>query len=394
MKKDARKTFAKALRLLKEHLGVRLHHNAKYTQEELLRLLVHAAMRKISIEEASAQQKMLTQAPSADAVQYHFEKKDVETLEQELDSLIYENVAEFRRRRLFGVPRDVAIDFHPVPYYGEPKAWVMAGKHERGTSYFVTFATLEIVEAGERLTLKVIPVTQFKCRERIVEELLAFARKLGLRIRRLYVDRAFPHFEVIKVLEKAEVKWVAAFSKNERVKAIIKDVHLNGGFVRRYEMSKGRESTSFNLVIVENKLGVKEGVIRVTELYSTFATNLEVDESKREEIAEWYRKRWSIETGYRVKKEFKIRTSTESYAMRVLFFFLSVAMYNLWVLFNLLLALARNASTEPIISVSELKFYYDWMFFRPEDFADEELRGLHRQWVKEGLISRKIEVFA
>lgn len=83
-----------------------------------------------------------------------------------------------------------------------------------------------------------------------------------------------------------------------------------------------------------------------------------MDESKREEIAEWYRKRRGVETGYRVKKEFKIRTSTESYAMRMLFFFLSVVMYNLWVLFNLLSALDRNASVEkPLMSVSELKFY-------------------------------------
>lgn len=395
MKKDARRTFAKTLKLLQEHLGIRLHHNAKYTQEELFRLLVHAAMRRISLEQASLEQRMLAQAPSADTVQYHFEKKDVAALEQELDSLISENVADFRRRRLLGVPRDVAIDFHPVPYYGEPRAWVTPGKHERGTSYFVVFATLEIVEAGERLTLKVIPVTQFKRRERIVEELLAFARKLKLRIRRLYVDRAFPCFEVIKVLEKAGVKWVSAFPKNTRIKAMIKDAHLNGGFVRRYEMRKGGEAIGFNLVLVENeKLGeIREGVTRVTELYSAFATNIEVDEGRRREIAGWYRKRWGIETGYRVKKEFKIHTSTESYAMRVLFFFLGVVMYNLWVLLNLLNALARNASIEkPMISVSELKFLYDWMFFRPEDFADEEHRGLHRRWVKEGLISREIEV--
>jgi len=395
MKRDARRTFAKTLRLLQEHLGIRLHHNAKYTQEELFRLLVHAAMRRISLEQASLEQRMLAQAPSADTVQYHFEKKDAAALEQELDSLICENVADFKRRRLFGVPRDVAIDFHPVPYYGEPRAWVTAGKHERGTSYFVVFATLEIVEAGERLTLKVIPVTQFKRREGVVEEVITFAKELGLRIRRLYIDRAFPGFEGIRVLEEAEVKWVSAFSKNTRVKAMIKDAHFNGGFVRGYEMKKGRETTGFSLVLVENEKlgGVKEGVTRITELYSAFATNLEVDESKREEIAGWYRKRWGIETGYRVKKEFKIRTSTESYAMRVLFFFLSVVMYNLWVLINLLLALARNASTKkPMISVSQLKFLYDWMFFRPKDFADEELGGPHQQWIKKGSISRKIEV--
>lgn len=139
----------------------------------------------------------------------------------------------------------------------------------------IVFATLEIVEAGERLTLKAVPVTQFKRKEKIVEELLAFAKKLGVRIRRLYIDRAFPTFEVIKVLEQAGVSWAAAFPKNESVKTMLKEAHLKGGFVRNYEMRRGSGAVSFYLVIVEKERQgeAKEGAAIISENYCVFATN-------------------------------------------------------------------------------------------------------------------------
>ena len=45
-------------------------------------------------------------------------------------------------------------------------------------------------------------------------------------------------------------------------------------------------------------------------------------------IPEEYRKRWNIETGYRVKNEFKIRSCTKSPVARVLFFIIQCIMYN------------------------------------------------------------------
>lgn len=41
-----------------------------------------------------------------------------------------------------------------------------------------------------------------------------------------------------------------------------------------------------------------------------------------------YRARWNIETGYRVKKEFKIRTCSRSYIVRVLFFVIQCITHN------------------------------------------------------------------
>ncbi|RJS75523.1 hypothetical protein CW714_00290 [Methanophagales archaeon] len=48
--------------------------------------------------------------------------------------------------------------------------------------------------------------------------------------------------------------------------------------------------------------------------------------SKR--VPEEYRRRWNIETGYRVKNEFKIRTCSKKGVARVLFFVVQSIMHN------------------------------------------------------------------
>lgn len=80
--------------------------------------------------------------------------------------------------------------------------------------------------------------------------------------------------------------------------------------------------------------------------------------------------------------------------MRVLFFFISVVAYNIWVLFNLFLALKREENAEkPLISINRIKFYYDWRFFMPKDFDVNSLRGLHRRWIEKSLIPERIVTF-
>ena len=146
MPKENRWVTKKTIKILTKHLGLQINDNAEFSEEDHFRILVHAAMQHISVEESSAQLNTLKKAPSPDATQYHFKKKDAKMLEHELDSLLQENVTTIRKRRTLSKTRDAAIDFHQVPWYGEPRAWVVGGKHKQGTSYFVQFATLEIAE--------------------------------------------------------------------------------------------------------------------------------------------------------------------------------------------------------------------------------------------------------
>ena len=51
-------------------------------------------------------------------------------------------------------------------------------------------------------------------------------------------------------------------------------------------------------------------------------------------LGETYRKRWGIETGYRVKKDFRAKTCSVNPSIRFVFLFLSIILYNTWALLN------------------------------------------------------------
>ena len=61
-----------------------------------------------------------------------------------------------------------------------------------------------------------------------------------------------------------------------------------------------------------------------------FATSINFGSVEKfiKRVSEEYKKRWNIETGYRVKNEFKIRTCSRSYVVRILFFAIRCIFHN------------------------------------------------------------------
>jgi hypothetical protein len=47
---------------------------------------------------------------------------------------------------------------------------------------------------------------------------------------------------------------------------------------------------------------------------------------------EEYRYRWGIETSYRVEDGFEAKTTSRNFTLRVIYFMLSIILYNLWIL--------------------------------------------------------------
>jgi len=65
--------------------------------------------------------------------------------------------------------------------------------------------------------------------------------------------------------------------------------------------------------------------------YFLFATNLQVKSTSEfiKKIPEEYKKRWNIETGYKIKNVFKIRTCSKSPIVRILFFLIQCLLHNI-----------------------------------------------------------------
>ena len=73
-----------------------------------------------------------------------------------------------------------------------------------------------------------------------------------------------------------------------------------------------------------------------------YVTNVPVTSETAVELGEEYRKRWGVETGFRMKKKLRGKTNSPKYSVRLLFLMLSVLLYNLFILLNAILGFGEN----------------------------------------------------
>ena len=131
--------------------------------------------------------------------------------------------------------------------------------------------------------------------------------------------------------------------KNKKINEITREIKAPA-FIE-YTMKSRKDSATYNLVCLKdkktrrNKPGPKRQKKNKTLLEDNglrlFATNLPPETIKNLDLFEEYRKRWGIETSYRMFNLFRPRTTSVNYVIRLFFFLLSTYLYNLWVLINI-----------------------------------------------------------
>lgn len=201
----------------------------------------------------------------------------------------------------------LAIDYHEREYYGDKNdLWVVGGKYKNGTCWFHKYATIEIVSERKRLTLFALPVHVFSNPEDVVKVLVERAKRY-VNVELVMLDRWFFSGYVIRVLNESRVDFLMVAKKTPRISRMNQSVY-------GYEINKSK----FNLIVKGNR---------------KWATSLGYLPDKFSRI---YKRRWRIETGYRTKKDFKIKTRTRNPVIRFLFFVVEILMYNHWIMLGTL----------------------------------------------------------
>ena len=137
-----------------------------------------------------------------------------------------------------------------------------------------------------------------------------------IKVKVVLMDRAFYNGEIIGMLN-SWVPFIISAVNNDKVKEY-KEIAKRKGEVE-YEMSN---RTKYRMVVYEKD-----------DKLHPFATNIYYTP---ETIHELYRKRFGIETQYRIKNKFLGRTCSKEYSVRYFFFLLAICIYNLWVLLNII----------------------------------------------------------
>lgn len=309
-------------KLLNDYVNLNLSPIAKFTQAQHLTLLVLAALDNTSAE-AVAQDKH--RLPSADTVFGAIKNLDWEDVKKGFDKILDATFFQLRKHRMLWGSVTLAIDFHDDRYYGDKNdEGVVGTKPERGACYAFRIATIEIVMHGWRFTLAEVPFIKGMKNADIVEHLI---RKVGkyVKIKEVLLDGGFYEAEVIERLNKLKVKYIIRADMSEKLRKQLKRANRERGYKSSWTVNKEAETTLVAFYGRKKKSEKKTWHAWVTNTYKS---------PKR--IYKLYKRRWGIETGYRVKGNFQANTCSKNFTVRVLYSLLAICLYNLWVLINLL----------------------------------------------------------
>lgn len=313
---------------------IRVPEGGTYTQEDTIAVISYAATSTANSVEASVSElkrKMPDAAiPSADTVFNYI-------YENEIDDIL----SFFRRVNseilaLIGMPDepvDVAVDFHDIGYHGDKNDKGVRGiKPKNGTSWGHSFFTIDMLQEVLKLTLDIVNITGLnKDYAILLEGVVNRLKAMGIKIGTAFLDREFFNIPSILTLSSMGVDFIMAAKSNKRIKRMLEEHKRKNGVtpvIFNYQF-KDKSSPEFYLVAIPNPDYDPKDDKKKAEFH-LFATSINFVYVKEfvKRVPEEYRRRWNIETGYRVKNNFKIRTCSKKGVARVLFFVVQSIMHN------------------------------------------------------------------
>jgi hypothetical protein len=255
----------------------------------------------------------------------------------------------------------VAFDLTEKGYFGKKDEFTSFTKGRSPAKLCHSYLTIQMVCPGMRLILDVEPVyTEGKSLDQLMGKLLRRVKtKTGLKIATIYLDRGFYQTEILKYLRHNFSGTVLMpVTRTDRVKKAIRKWYDQHGYTAgEMELFMGdkRKPQKYILIFAPRS---EEERARWREKKKMDPEDLEVihndflyfclQESPKQLLKEGYgydeifsilsceyRRRWGIETGYRVYKDIWGKTTSQSYSLRYWLMWNAVLVYNLWVMENL-----------------------------------------------------------
>lgn len=323
------------LRQAKETLEIHLSLEADgyvVTTETLYDILIGVSANRGTIESICSE---LADAPDPETIRRYINEqitiKQLPDLQRHINAGLYDNWPRKLRR---GGPIEVAIDFHDRAYYGKQKQeeglWVR-GEARDGTTRFYRVATAYAIVAGQRVTLTIQFVTADDQTVDVVKQLRQRLIQCGLKLGVIYFDKGFASVPVFKYLRRAgQPSLIACPIRGKK-----------GG---TRALCQGRKSYRTDYTFNKDK---DEEFTAQVSVCRVFTTSRRTKRSKRR--AEWllfvmicldwtpekcrqrYRRRFGIETSYRLANKVLGWTTSPNAAYRFLLIGLGFILLNHWV---------------------------------------------------------------
>jgi len=243
----------------------------------------------------------------------------------------------------------IAFDITDEPYYGDNhNEWIHKYKPAKGCTGCYRFMVVSIVIGGRRYIVGILPLKVGDKREAIMEKLLNEIKGY-MPIDTVLLDRGFNSSRVIILLKKLRLNYLILWKKHEWSRNVFEQMKKKKFKIltRTLEI---KEEDGEVVTIKTNMVFVKGIKVKGDKkAYNwLFATNIEGGRPIK--YIYMYKKRWAIETVFRVTDELWIRTKTTNMVKRFFLVLFTILLYNAWKWFN--------GVTEENVTFSEFTYHF------------------------------------
>jgi hypothetical protein len=325
----------KVLCQAKKTLGIYLPLEADgycVRSETLYDILIGIAANRGTTESVCAE---LAGAPDPETIRRYFREQFIVEQLPELQRSINDGLAANWPKKLRrGGPVEVAFDFHNRPYYGKQKQeeglWV-SGEAKDGTTRFYRVATAYAILHSQRVTLAIRFVLPGDQTVEVVKELRQMLLQRALRIGVLYLDKGFSGVPALNYLRRSKQPSLIACpirGKKGGTRALCRG---RASYRTDYAFDEGREDEFRAQLAVCRVFTMSRRTKRHKRRAGWLLFIMIALDWTPERCRQRYRKRFGVETSYRLGNKQLGWTTSPNPAYRFVLIGLGFLLLNLWV---------------------------------------------------------------
>ena len=217
----------------------------------------------------------------------------------------------------------LAFDITSEPFYGKTRGLhIFNVKGESYQSEF-KFITVCLITKNKQIPLMALPVRIGEGGgTKLAIELLEYCQCLFRGIRLALFDRGFYSAELIDYLEARHIRYLILVpEKKGRISEYVAQTAELGHYRHQLYYAKKKSKWKPKTMIVVCK--------GIDDFEWIFATNIRF--KTRCEYIWHYKRRWQIETNFRVEDEARVKSKSSRYLIRYFYFLVSLLLHLLWI---------------------------------------------------------------
>lgn len=328
--------------------SIAMRINGSLKPRTIIRSLIGMSTNNLSVHSIT---RIVERLPCETSVRYHLSKLDLESLQR-----VQSKILTYSQDTIIkpGKSYQFAVDFTNDPYYGTVDEtnhdYVLKSRQKVSTTTFYSYVSLSIITTGHRLTLAVFPVKRGIQKTEYLKQFLAIIRELQLNITILCLDRGFYSHDVFAFLQNENIPHIVPVRNYG--KELSRILMGNRARYAHYTMPGSGNPIELTLAIDVHYLkgtNGKTGNVNLGYVVHGISWN-------PRRVYNVYKKRFAIESSYRMRNIVKAKTSSKNVTLRYLLTIISFLLKNIWV------ALQRVYFSLPKrgpISINEDQFRFD-----------------------------------